>query len=149
MLLTEAVSHEQVTSVLPSAKQAFWIHLEFHRQPNPVQSLAATKKGSPLSFLAPHLFQLSHLLELAFHCLTSMILLYQSTPTQTQNAGKELYCLLLSCLDSITLYHTKLPLKSIRKIQVLVTEFIHSLLLLINSRIHTEPFVADKFKKKR
>lgn len=57
MLLTEAVSHEQVPSVLPTAKEVFWIHLEFHKEPNPCQkSHAVAKKDSPLSLLTPHLF---------------------------------------------------------------------------------------------
>lgn len=100
-------------SVLPS--EASWIDPEFHKQPNPVQRHVAPKKGSSLSFLAPRLFQLSHLLEIAFQFIVSMILLYQTTPRKTLNTGEELYCLLLFLLDSFTWDHMKLSLRADEK----------------------------------
>jgi len=47
------VSHEEVLSVLPGAKEAFWIHVEFHKQPNPVQSHDVAKKSSPILPCSP------------------------------------------------------------------------------------------------
>lgn len=58
MLLTEALCHEQVPSVLPSAKGTFWIHLEFHKQFNLVQSHAVAK-DSPILPCSPLILTVS------------------------------------------------------------------------------------------
>lgn len=46
MLLTEAVSHKQVSSVLSNIEEALWIHLELCKQYNAAQDHAVAKKGS-------------------------------------------------------------------------------------------------------
>lgn len=51
---------------MPSAREA-WIHLEFLKQSNTPQN-HAVRKNVALSFLAPYLFKLFHLLESAFQC---------------------------------------------------------------------------------